>query len=178
MSRTLKLFGLSASGGIAIAALSIVLALSNQKPACACRPDTHGIFLSSLLRSQQAFHVENGRLAQPQELEASKWQTPIADIGQSQTYSVETITQNGQDITLAYSVPKQTDFQSQIGPFKGKPQPTYHSAISAMIFNKATESFEAVTCTTKQPGSEKLSPPSYQNNGFNCPAGTEMSKPF
>lgn len=158
--------------------------LATQSPGCACRPDTQGQKVRPLLLAQQAFYLEYGQFATQQGLEA--FTAPAGDIGDantdelvannaddgSQTYRVERIVEDFGEVAVVYAVPKDAFFYPRVGPIRGRPKPTYHSAVGAVTFNVSTERFDEVVCVSDVPMAQTLEKPRYVAGRFGCPAGT------
>jgi len=152
-----------------VATLSVLFLLSVQSPGCACG-DRTGIHLRTLHLAQQAAHFETGRFLSQPDLEAFS-EMSVSNISRD-TYRYRTELDDSGAIAFGYATPHTRDFQPQLGPFKGRPKPAYHSAVSAITFDTPNDQFTGVICTSSAPSQQPLPAPVYTGNGFECPEAT------
>ncbi|MEM9947083.1 MAG: hypothetical protein AAF810_13575 [Cyanobacteria bacterium P01_D01_bin.36] len=175
------------SSCMSLAGVSILYLLFTQSPGCACSADIDGSWgAMSVLRSQQAFHIEHESFADASVLRAYV-DSPYIGLSKLHHYdfTVEKAVSNSElpEIAYVYAVPDEVNFQPQLGPIKGMPQPFYLSSVGAIAMNTNSEnpgtgSFVGVVCASTAPAQIKLDKPIYTADGFTCPSDSVVSKTF
>ncbi|MEL7226886.1 MAG: hypothetical protein AAGL17_19130, partial [Cyanobacteria bacterium J06576_12] len=131
------------SSCMSLAGVSILYLLFTQSPGCACSADIDGSWgAMSVLRSQQAFHIEHESFADASVLRAYV-DSPYIGLSKLHHYdfTVEKAVSNSElpEIAYVYAVPDEVNFQPQLGPIKGMPQPFYLSSVGAIAMNTNSE---------------------------------------
>lgn len=162
---------LMAADCIVLPAGIVVHMLSTQSPVCACVPDIRGRHVRPLLLAKQAFYIENGQFATQQALEISMGSAKDINKG-LQHYQVERRVEDFGEVAVVYAVPNDVAFQPQVGPIRGQPKPTYHSAVGAVMFDGSAQRFDEVICVSDEPIAQKLERPRYADGDFSCPEKT------
>ncbi|MEL6856302.1 MAG: hypothetical protein AAFO83_14515 [Cyanobacteria bacterium J06607_13] len=177
-------WGWLAVSSVVIPAGVVGYLLATQSPGCACGPDTQGQKVRPILLAQRAFYLEHGQFATQQELEA--FTAPAGKMRETnaeglvrsdanegpQTYRVERIVEDFGEVAVVHAVPEDAFFYPRVGPIRGRPKPTYHSAVGAVRFDASTKRFDEVVCVSDVPMAQKLPRPRYVAGRFSCPAGT------
>ncbi|MEL6351854.1 MAG: hypothetical protein AAFR58_08820 [Cyanobacteria bacterium J06627_28] len=163
------------ASGSAIAALTVTFLLAHQSPGCACKPDTHGQYLNPILRAQQAFHLESGRLAKQNTLE-NWWAISLLEFSRNHHYFVETEpgpeSESVSEIAYAYAIPHDPNFYPKVGPFRGKPEPTYYSVVGAIAYDEITSDYRQIRCASPTAIDEPVAQPRFVSGRFYCAANS------
>ena len=159
---------------VVLGVTAIAVTLSEQRPACGCGVDTHGRQLSTIQRMQQAAHTETGAFLKGEAIAQQLGHIKMADIGKHHTYQTALISSDAKiasstKIAIAYATPHQAYFQPQIGPIKGRRQPMFYGAVSAIAFNPADAAYPTIICQSAQPTDQPLAAPEYKLGQFTCP---------
>ena len=144
----------------------ITYSLMTQAPSCACG-DISPSILRTVSYMQQEQHQKTGQFLDSNASLSADFETPHMQRSWLEHSRYAFDIQVEQDIAYSFSTPHQSYFQPQVGPFKGKKQPAFKSAVSAIAFRN--EKYSWVLCDSKEPRDRPLTRPTFDGETFTCP---------